>query len=105
MKHCEAENINFVECFAIEKHFFEQIFQKVEPESFLYEFLNSGDPLYAYGICDPSSLYWFQIFAVYAYVSHVSIENKTPVSYELPGVFGGKWSFLSSLSRCSAEHR
>ena len=30
----------------IDKHFFEQIFQKVEPESFLYEFLNSGDPLY-----------------------------------------------------------
>ena len=27
------------------KHLFEQIFRKVEPESFLYEFLNSGDPL------------------------------------------------------------
>ena len=24
----------------IDKHFFEQIFQKLEPESFLYEFLN-----------------------------------------------------------------
>ena len=30
----------------IDKHFFEQIFRKVEPEIFLYEFLNSGDPLY-----------------------------------------------------------
>ena len=27
----------------IDKHFFEQMVQKVEPESFLYEFLNSGD--------------------------------------------------------------
>ena len=45
-KLCEAENINFVEYFVIDQHFFEQIFQKVEPESFLYEFLNSGDPLY-----------------------------------------------------------
>ena len=45
-KLCEAENINFVEYFVIDKHFFEQIFQKVEPESFLYEFLDSGDPLY-----------------------------------------------------------
>ena len=42
----KAENINFVEYFVIDKHFFEQIFRKVEPESFLYEFLNSGDPLY-----------------------------------------------------------
>ena len=41
---CEAENINFVEYFVIDKHFFQQIFKKVEPESFLYEFLNSGDP-------------------------------------------------------------
>ena len=30
----------------IDKHFFEQIFLKVEPESFLYEFLNIGDQLY-----------------------------------------------------------
>ena len=45
-KPCEAEKINFVEYFVIDKHFFEQIFQTVEPESFLYEFLNSGDPLY-----------------------------------------------------------
>ena len=30
----------------IDKHLYEQIFRKVEPESFLYEFLNSGDPLY-----------------------------------------------------------
>ena len=43
---CEAENINFVEYFVRDKHFFEQIFRKVEPESFLYEFLNSGDPPY-----------------------------------------------------------
>ena len=44
-KLCEAENINFVEYFVTDKHFFEQIFRKVEPESFFYEFLNSGDPL------------------------------------------------------------
>ena len=30
----------------IEKHSYEQIHLKVEPKSFLYEFLNSGDPLY-----------------------------------------------------------
>ena len=30
----------------IDKHVFEQIFRKVGPESFLCEFLNSGDPLY-----------------------------------------------------------
>ena len=45
-KLCEAENINFVEYFVIDKHFFEQIFRKVEPESFLCEFLNSENPLY-----------------------------------------------------------
>ena len=45
---CEAENINFVEYFVIDKHFFEQIFRKVEPEIFLSEFLNSGDPLYQF---------------------------------------------------------
>ena len=44
-KLCEEENINFVEYFVIDKHLYEQIFRKVEPESFLYEFLNSGDPL------------------------------------------------------------
>ena len=44
-KLCEEENINFVEYFVIAKHLYEQIFRKVEPESFLYEFLNSGDPL------------------------------------------------------------
>ena len=37
---------NFVEYFVIDQHFFEQIFRKVEPENFLYEFLNSGDPPY-----------------------------------------------------------
>ena len=45
-KLCQAENINFVAYFVIGKHFFEQIFRKVEPESFLYEFLDSRDPLY-----------------------------------------------------------
>ena len=45
VKLCEAENINFVEYFVIEKYLFGQIFQKVEPESFLYEFLYRGDPL------------------------------------------------------------
>ena len=44
-KLCEAENINFVEYFVIDKHFFEQIFRKVEPKIFLYEFLNSGEQL------------------------------------------------------------
>ena len=34
------EIFNFLEYFVIEKHFLEQIFLKVEPESFLYEFLN-----------------------------------------------------------------
>ena len=42
----EVFNINFVEYFVIDKHLYEQIFRKVEPESLLYEFLNSGDPLY-----------------------------------------------------------
>ena len=45
-KLCEAENINFVEYFVIDKYLYEPIFRKVEPESFLYEFLNSRDPLY-----------------------------------------------------------
>ena len=45
-KLCEAENINFVQYFVIEKHLYEQIFRKAEPESFLYKFLNRGDPLY-----------------------------------------------------------
>ena len=44
-KLCEAGNINFVEYFVIDKHFFEQIVRKVEPESFLHEFLNRGDTL------------------------------------------------------------
>ena len=39
--------MNFDEYFVIDNHFFEQVFRKVEPESFLYEFLNSGDPLIA----------------------------------------------------------
>ena len=30
----------------VDNQIFEQTFRKVEPESFLYEFLNSGDPLY-----------------------------------------------------------
>ena len=44
----EAENMHFVEYFVIDKHFFKQIFRQVEPESFLYEFLSSGDPLYLF---------------------------------------------------------
>ena len=47
-KFCEVENINFVEYFVIDKHFFEQISERLSFESFLYEFLNSGDPLYPY---------------------------------------------------------
>ena len=30
----------------VDKHFFEQIFRKVEHESFFYDFRNSGDLLY-----------------------------------------------------------
>ena len=30
----------------IDKHSYKQVNLKVEPKSFLYEFLNSGDPLY-----------------------------------------------------------
>ena len=45
-KLCETKNINLVEYFVIDKHLFEQIFRKFEPDIFLYEFLNSGDPLY-----------------------------------------------------------
>ena len=30
----------------IDRHSYEQVHLKVEPKSFLYEFLNSGDPLY-----------------------------------------------------------
>ena len=29
----------------IDRHSYEQVYLKVEPKSFLYEFLNSGDPL------------------------------------------------------------
>ena len=36
----------------IDKHSYEQVHLKVEPKSFLYEFLNSGDPLYVKSQCD-----------------------------------------------------
>ena len=61
----------------IDKHFFEQTFCKVEPESFLYEFLNSGDPLYTerssrftdfergYNIFNFSMNYWLHIKGVW----------------------------------------
>ena len=42
-KLCEAENINFVEYFVLDKHLYEQIFRKVEPESFLYEWIHCTD--------------------------------------------------------------
>ena len=45
-KLCETENLNFAVYFTIDKHSYEQVHLKVEPKSFLYEFLNSGDPLY-----------------------------------------------------------
>ena len=45
-KLCETENLNFAVYFTMDKHSYEQIHLKVEPKSFLYEFLNSGDPLY-----------------------------------------------------------
>ena len=44
---CETENLNFAVYFTIDKHSYEQVHLKVEPKSFLYEFLNSGDPLYS----------------------------------------------------------
>ena len=43
---CETENLNFAAYFMIDKHTYEQVHLKVEPKGFLYEFLNSGDPLY-----------------------------------------------------------
>ena len=46
-KLCETENLNFAVYFTIDKHSYEQVHLKVEPKSFLYEFLNSGDPLYS----------------------------------------------------------
>ena len=45
-KLCETENLNFAVYFTIDKYSYEQVLLKVEPKSFLYEFLNSGDPLY-----------------------------------------------------------
>ena len=42
---CETENLNFAVYFTIDKHSYEQVHLKVEPKSFLYKFLNSGDPL------------------------------------------------------------
>ena len=44
-KLCETENLNFAVYFTIDKHSYEQVHLKLEPKSFLYEFLNSGDPL------------------------------------------------------------
>ena len=41
-----CENLQFDVYFTIDKHSYEQDHLKVEPKSFLYEFLNSGDPLY-----------------------------------------------------------
>ena len=37
----------------IDKHFFEQIFRKAEAEGFLYDFLDSGDPLYCNHVIAP----------------------------------------------------
>ena len=45
-KLCETENLNFAVYFMTDKHSYEQVHLKVEPKSFLYKFLNSGDPLY-----------------------------------------------------------
>ena len=45
-KLCETETLNFAVYFMIDRHSYEQVHLKVEPKSFLYEFLNSGDPLY-----------------------------------------------------------
>ena len=48
---CETENLNFAVYFTINKHSYEQVYLKVEVKSFLYEFLNSGDPLYFSSTC------------------------------------------------------
>ena len=45
-KLCETENLNFAVYFMIDKHSYEQVHLKAEPKSFLYELINSGDPLY-----------------------------------------------------------
>ena len=37
---------NFAVYFMIDRHSYEQVYLKVESKSLLYEFLNSGDPLY-----------------------------------------------------------
>ena len=42
----ETKNLYFAVYFMIDKHSYEQVHLKVEPKSFLYEFVNSGDPLY-----------------------------------------------------------
>ena len=44
-KLCETETLNFAVYFMIDRHSYEQVHLKVEPKSFLYEFLNGGDPL------------------------------------------------------------
>ena len=69
-KLCEAEHADFVEYFVIDKHFFEQIFQKVEPKNFLYEFLNSGDQLYynSYSLLRGSNLHSQQRYST---IDHV----------------------------------
>ena len=43
----KTETLNFAVYFMIDRHSYEQVHLKVEPKSFLYEFLNSGDPLYS----------------------------------------------------------
>ena len=44
-KLCKTETLNFAVYFMIDRHSYEQVHLNVEPKSFLYEFLNSGDPL------------------------------------------------------------
>ena len=61
---CETENLNSAVYFMTDRHSYEQVHLKVEPKSFLYEFLNSGDPLYSipisgYGLSEST---WIQFF-------------------------------------------
>ena len=42
----ETENLNFAVYCMIDKHLYEQVHLKVEPENFLYKFLKSRNPLY-----------------------------------------------------------
>ena len=57
----------------IEKHSYEQVHLKVEPKSFLYEFLNSEDLLYIFNTSRKQNLNFF-IFLINSnqtFISHI----------------------------------